>query len=504
MPSSTPPTTTAAHSLWLDDPAKVRYSPPDAERAFEVLVLGGGITGLTTALLLKRAGVRVAVVECAQVGSGATGNNTAKVTALQSTMLSKIQKVRGSDVAAAYAAGSASAVEKVAELVEQESIECDFRRRDAFTVAAGSSELPSVEREFEAAQRAGLPVDMVTDVDLPYEVAGAVRLADQVAIDPVRYARGLAAAIEGEGCRVFEDTRALSVSEGKPVRVETDHGSLTGDRVVVATHYPVWDRGLYFARMDAVRAYCVAARVRGDVPLGMSITSGSPSWSYQSSGDLVILSGQDHPAGARGVDESLYVALEDHLRRHWDVEKIAHRWSAQDAMPYDHTPMIGTYTPVSSRMFVAAGYSKWGLSGGTMAATQLTERLTGQSGSTVFSPHRFSPRGLPQLAQLQARVAVGMVGDRLMPGQASSAAEVQAGEARVIRSGTDRTGVYRDPDGGLHAVSMRCTHLGCLVRFNAAEVSWDCACHGSRFDVDGTVLEGPAVDPLPTRQPPGT
>jgi Rieske Fe-S protein len=155
-------------------------------------------------------------------------------------------------------------------------------------------------------------------------------------------------------------------------------------------------------------------------------------------------------------------------------------------------------------MYVAAGYSKWGLTGGTMAAMQLTERLTGQGGSGVFSPHRFSPRGLPQLAQLQARVATDMVGDRLMPGQASSAADVPAGEARVIRSGTERTGVYRDTDGGLHAVSMRCTHLGCLVRFNAAETSWDCPCHGSRFDVDGGVLEGPAVDPLARRQPPGT
>jgi len=498
-----PPTTTAAHSLWLDESAQTHYSTPTDDRAFDVLVLGGGITGLTTALLLKRAGVRVAVVECAQVGSGATGNNTAKVTALQSTMLSQIKKVRGFDVAAAYAIGSAAAVEKVAELVERESIDCDFRRRDAFTVAADGSELSSVEREFAATQQAGLPVEMTTDVDLPYEVAGAVRLPGQVALDPVRYARGLAAAIEGEGCWVFEDTRALSVHEGRPVQVETNHGSLTGDRVVVATHYPVWDRGLYFARMEAVRAYCVAARVRGSVPLGMSITAGSLSWSYQSTGDLVIVSGQDHPAGARGVDESLYLALEHHVRRHWDVEEVTHRWSAQDAMPYDHTPMIGTYTPVSARMYVAAGYSKWGLTGGTMAAMQLTERLTGKEESSVFSPHRFSPRGLPQLARLQARVAVGMVGDRLMPGQASAAAEVPVGEARVIRSGTDRTGVYRDAGGRLHAVSMRCTHLGCLVRFNAAEASWDCSCHGSRFDVDGMVLEGPAVDPLPTRQPPG-
>ncbi len=144
------------------------------------------------------------------------------------------------------------------------------------------------------------------------------------------------------------------------------------------------------------------------------------------------------------------------------------------------------------------------MTGGTMAAMQLTERLTAGGGSSVFSPHRFSSRGLPQLAQLQARVAGAMIGDRLAPGQASSAAEVPVGQAGVIRSGADRTGVYRDGNGGLHAVSMRCTHLGCLVRFNAAETSWDCPCHGSRFAVDGTVLEGPAVDPLPARQPPGT
>jgi Rieske Fe-S protein len=165
--------------------------------------------------------------------------------------------------------------------------------------------------------------------------------------------------------------------------------------------------------------------------------------------------------------------------------------------------MIGAYTPVSSRMHVAAGYSKWGLTGGTMAAMILAERLTGGTATDVFSPQRVSPKGLPTLARLQAKVTVDLVGDRLAPGQARSAAEVPRGEARVVRSGAHRTGVFRDDDGALHAVSVRCTHLGCLVRFNAAERTWDCPCHGSRFDVDGAVLEGPALEPLPRRAPPG-
>ncbi|HYH29647.1 MAG TPA: FAD-dependent oxidoreductase [Pseudonocardia sp.] len=499
-----PPTTTAAQSLWLAALPSTTYPAPSEQRAFDVLVLGGGITGLTTALLLKRRGVRVAVVEAGRAGAGVSGNNTAKVTALQSTVLTSIGSTRGPEVADEYAARSLAAVEVVAELAADEGIDCDLQRRDALTVAVQDRDLSSVEREFEAARRAGLPVEMTASVDLPYPVAGAVRLPDQVEFHPVKYVAGLAAAVDGDGCRVFEDTRALSVTEGSPVRVETTHGPLTGDRVVVATHFPVWDRGLYFARMEASRSYTVAARVRGQPARGMSITTGGETWSYRSAGDLQIVLGQSHAAGARGVDESRYTAVEQHLREHWDVEQVTHRWSAQDPIPYDHTPMIGTYLPGSSRMYVASGFAKWGLTGGTMAATILAEQLLGGPGTNTFSPHRVSPRGLPQLARLNAKVGVDLVGDRLSPGQISSAAELAPGSAGVVRSGTERTGVYRDDDGGLHAVSMRCTHLGCLVRFNAAETSWDCPCHGSRFDVDGAVLEGPAVHPLPRRDPPGS
>jgi glycine/D-amino acid oxidase-like deaminating enzyme/nitrite reductase/ring-hydroxylating ferredoxin subunit len=498
-----PPTTTATQSLWLAALPDVSYPAPSDERSFDVLVLGGGITGLTTALLLKRRGARVAVVEADRVASGVSGNNTAKVTALQSTMLTSIGRTRGTEVADEYAARSLAAVELVAELAADEGIDCDLERRDACTVAVRDEDLEAVELEFEAARHAGLPVELTATVDLPYPVAGAVRLPDQIAFHPVKYVSGLAAAVDGGGSRVFERTRAVSVAQGSPVRVETTRGPLFGDRVVVATHYPIWDRGLYFARMEANRSYCVAARVRGGPARGMSITTGPETWSYSSAGELMIVLGQGHPAGARGVDRSRYDAVEGHLREHWDVVEVTHRWSAQDPTPYDHTPMIGTYTPGNSNMYVASGYSKWGLTGGTMAAAVLSEQLGGGRGTDAFSPHRVSPKGLPQLARMNAKVGVDLVADRLVPGQISSAAELAPGSAGVVRSGVDRTGVYRDPDGGLHAVSMRCTHLGCLVRFNAAEVSWDCPCHGSRFDVDGEVLEGPAVRPLPRRTPPG-
>ncbi|MGI5128177.1 FAD-dependent oxidoreductase [Pseudonocardia sp. CA-107938] len=496
------PTTTATGSLWLADRPDVRYPPPTTEEHFDVLVLGGGITGLTAALLLRQRGARVAVVEADRVGSGASGNNTAKVTALQGTLLSQVRSTRGAEVAAAYAEHSRRGVELVASLATDLDIECSLQRRTAATVAADESELRTVEQEAEAAREAGLPVEWSEHVDLPYPVAGAVCLAEQIEFHPVAYAYGLAAAIDGDGSRVFENTRARSVEEGAPVRVETDQGPLTGDRVVVATHYPVWDRGLYFARMEARRSYCVAGRVRGRPSRDMTITAGSTSWSTRSAGEVMIVCGQGHAAGARGVEPDRFATLEEYLHRHWDVVEVTHRWSAQDALPYDHTPMIGTYTPVSKRMYVAAGYSKWGLSSGTMAAALLADQLTGKATTDVFSPHRFTVRGLPTLARMQAKVGADLVGDRLRPGEAASVADIAPGSGAIVRRGAVRTGVYRDDDGGVHAVSARCTHLGCLVRFNGAERSWDCPCHGSRFDVDGAVLEGPAVERLEQVDPP--
>ncbi|WP_232664595.1 FAD-dependent oxidoreductase [Pseudonocardia sp. TRM90224] len=496
-------TTTAEGSLWLEALPDTGYPVPTAARAFDVLVIGGGITGLTTALLLKRQGARVGVIEAGRVGAGVTGNNTAKVTALQATRLTTIQQYRGADVAHAYARLSAAAVERVAALAVEEGIECELRRRPALTVAVAAADLPDVQTESDCARAAGLPVTMTDDVDLPYPTIGAARLDDQVELHPTRYALGLAAAVDGDGSAVYEHTRALRLHEGSPVRIDTDHGTLTGADVVVATHVPIWDRGGYFARLEVMRSYCVAARVRAGHSRSLAITAGSPTWSYRSAGDLMIVCGSGHAAGARGVDEDAYLRLEEHAREHWDVTEVTHRWSAQDPVPYDQTPMIGSYTPVSRHLHVATGFAKWGLTGGTMAATMIADRIGGGTGdSLVFSPHRVSPRGLPSLARMNAGVAVDMVGDRLAPGQVRSTTEIPAGEARVVRSGTDRTGVYRDDEGIAHAVSLRCTHLGCLVRFNAAERSWDCPCHGSRFDVTGAVLEGPAVEPLPSKPVP--
>jgi glycine/D-amino acid oxidase-like deaminating enzyme/nitrite reductase/ring-hydroxylating ferredoxin subunit len=500
---ATPRTTSAERSLWLDEPKPSGYAPLDGDLDVDVAVIGGGITGLTTALLLKRDGARVAVVEAREVGSGVTGCTTAKVSALQGTVYNTISKRHGNDGAAIYAEASMAGVELVAKLAAEERIECGLERRDAFTYAASESERSDVEGEHRAACAAGLAVDLVEDIDTPFSVHGAVRLADQLQLQPVEYVRGLARAVHGDGSHVLEDTRAKSVHSGDPCRVHTERGTINAQQVIDAAHYPLLDRGLFFARLEPMRSYCIAARLRvGDPPRAMSISAGSPTRSLRSFGELIIVGGEGHAAGARQAEPERFAKLEEFARGHWDVAEVSYRWSAQDPVAWDHLPLVGPYHPRTSRLFVASAFQKWGLSGGSFAALILSDLIAGRENPWAdrFNPTRIGVRGLPKLARLNTKVAIDIVGDRLLPARTGSPSDIRRGEARVVRDGIGKTGVYRDEHGTAHAVSIRCTHLGCLLRFNSAERSWDCPCHGSRFDVDGAVLEGPATEPLKRKQ----
>ena len=494
-----------SESIWLatgdDAPA---FPALDRDVRVDVAIVGGGIAGVTTALLLKRLGATVAVVEREAVAKGATGYTTAKITALQGTRLSSIRSKHGTEGAAAYAGATVDAVARIVALVAEEGIECDLERRDAFTYAGDEREVAAVEREAEAAREAGLPVEVTTETGLPWEVPGAVRLAGQAQFHPVRYTRGLARRVEGDGSHVFERTHVTNVHEGAPCRVATAGGAtVTAERVVVATNYPLLDRGLFFARLEPTRSYCVALPVAGDVPQGMLITAGQPTRSLRTFHDHLIVGGEGHQTGAADARPERYEALVEFGERHFPVGPgTAYRWSTQDGMPVDSLPYIGPYTPGSKRLYVAAGFMKWGMTSATIAATLLSDLMADRDNPYAghFDPNRISLRGLPGAAKLNLHAGQEFVGERLRPAEASSAGEVPAGEARVVRSGVGKIGVFRDEDGGVHGVSLRCPHLGCLVRFNDAERSWDCPCHGSRFDVDGAVLAGPATQPLERRE----
>jgi glycine/D-amino acid oxidase-like deaminating enzyme/nitrite reductase/ring-hydroxylating ferredoxin subunit len=496
-------------SLWVDTAPGTDYPVLTPGLHVDVAVLGGGIAGLTTALLLKRDGAKVAVIEAGRVGAGVTAYTTAKVTSLHGIQYQDVESSFGADGARAYAEANEAGLDRIARFVEELGIDCDWRRKPAYTYAEDESDLAKVQHEVAAAVRAGLKATFTSDTDLPWPVAGAVRVDDQAEFHPRRYMLKLAEAVPGGGSHVFERTRAIAVAGGEPVRISTTRGELTADQVVVATHFPFLDRGGYFARMHPERSYGLGLYLKsGAAPQGMYLSTESPSHTVRShptaNGEMVIAGGESHKTGQGGDTAERVARLERWARRRFDVKSIEYRWSTQDNMPVDGVPYIGRLAPFQKRIWVATGFMKWGLTNGTAAGMILTDLIGGRDNpwADLFDSTRFKPlASARELVKENANVGVHFVGDHLGRPDVRSTAELGPGEAGIVRRGAGKVAAYREQDGTLHAVSAVCTHLGCQVKWNEAERSWDCPCHGSRFHYTGRVLQGPAVRDLEPKPP---
>jgi glycine/D-amino acid oxidase-like deaminating enzyme/nitrite reductase/ring-hydroxylating ferredoxin subunit len=462
-----------------------------------------------TATLLQREGLDVAVVDQHGLGTGVTGHTTAKLSSLHGLTYARLRSSLGEDAARAYGAANERGIELIEHLAGEHSIQCDWRRRSSYTYATSEKDRSKVEAEVAAALDAGLPASFVEDVPLPYPTHGAVRFDDQAEFQPYEFLMRLADALVAGGARLFERTRALQLHDGAPCRVETDRGTISAGQAVVANHFPFTDRALLFARMHPERSYCLAARIDGQPPNGMFISASSPTRSIRShpveGEELLIVGGEGHKVGQGGDHGARYRTLAEFAEHNWSVEEVLYRWSSQDNMPADGVPFVGKLTPRSRASFMATGFRKWGLAMGAASGAILTDAILGRENEwlSVFDPNRLNP--LPAAKDLvteNTNVAFHFFADRLTKRAADSTDDLAPGEGKVASRHGHQVALAKDDDGVVHAVSARCTHLGCIVSWNDAERSWDCPCHGSRFAVDGSVLEGPAVHDLDRREAP--
>lgn len=471
--------------------------------AADVVVVGGGVAGATTAFMLQQAGFDVVLLEAGRIGHGSTGNSTGKVSSLHGLLYQTLVERHGADLAQQYADANQHAIAAVEELAAMMEMDCNFARVPAFVYTTSASEIDRIHAEHEAAKSLGLPSSVTTETDLPFDVELALRFDDQARIDVGPYMMGLAQLFEAAGGKIFEHSRAIDLDETlKDVTVTTASGSVTADRAVVATLIPVFDRGMYFGRMKPSRAYGVAARLASGGLEGVHINAGSPTrstrpWEDGAGGGIVVV-GEGHGTGDDFATPGRWGELERWAREHFDVASFEFRWSAQDYTSVDDLPYVGRST-LSKRVYVATGFRKWGLSNGTAGAKILTDLLSerGSLWLDAFDATRVGDLdSIKPLTKNTANVAKHFVGDRVARLVAPEVEALDRGEGRIVRSDGDAIGAYRDPEGTVHGVSATCTHLGCTVQWNSAETSWDCPCHGSRFDVDGSVLAGPATAPL--------
>ncbi len=498
-------------SFWIDSTPETDFAPLGGDLSVDVAVLGAGITGVTAAASLKRAGKTVALVEAENVVGGVTGHTTAKVTASHGRIYAQLTQSFGEQGARLYAESNQTAIERIAALVEHEQIDCDFSRQPNYLYSISADDVASLREEASAAAAAGLPASFVTDVPLPFPVTGAVRFDNQVQFHPRKYLLHLTGSISGEGSYVFEHTRALAVQDGDPCRVTTDKGVVTAKDVIVATQLPILDRGLFFAKVHPYRSYVVCPTIDpSKAPPGMFVSTESPTHTVRTSpyGEraLMIIAGEGHKTGQEERTEERYERLEEWIRTHFGVDSIEYHWSTQDYYSVDHVPYIGKLRRASRHVYVATGYNAWGLTTGTLAAQILVDAILGvpNSWAELYDSNRVKPTSAKKFAEENINVAKRWIGDRLAPAKVKSVAELKPGQGAVLRVNGKQVAAYRDDQGRLKALSPVCTHLRCIVAWNPAERTWDCPCHGSRFNHDGQVVQGPAIHPLAPEEIPET
>ncbi|HWH17153.1 MAG TPA: FAD-dependent oxidoreductase [Allosphingosinicella sp.] len=465
----------------------------------DVAIIGGGIVGITAARLLKDLGQTVAVIEARRVGREVTGKSTAKMSSQHGILYQTLEQKFGEANARLYAEAQETAIRRISELSAQYGIEADIEPMPAYVWTEDENYVSQIEKEVEVAQRLGLPAHLQRgDIGLPFEVLAAMRWDNQAQFHPVKYVAGLAATIPGDGCHIFEGSRAI---DWEPTRVVTDRGTVTARHVVMATHLPLGQVGMYYA-MAYPHAEPVIAAPIGRVPPGMYKNAEKPGRSirtHRHNGQTWgIAAGTTFKPGHPDEEQEYIKDIERWLTEQFQAGPVEYRWVNEDYDPMDGAPYVGWSSKGGDGYLVATGFQAWGISNGTAAAMIIADLVAGRDNPwlPVFDASRVKPvAGAKEFAKENLDVAAHLVSGYLSR-KPKSYDELEPGHAAIMKIDGDNVAAFKDEQGVVHAVSAVCTHMGCIVGWNATDRTWDCPCHGSRFELSGEVIHGPATQPL--------
>lgn len=490
-------------SVWMATATVPEFSDLPGDARADVCVIGAGIAGLTSAYLLLREGKSVVVIDAIGVGAGESGRTTAHFFPPDERYF-VIERGFGSAKAALVADSYRKATECVDSIIRTEHIDCEFERLDGYLVSPRMQWDDVLEREYACTTKLGLDVRRLERVPgLPFDSGPCLRFANQAQFHPLKYLDGLARAVARLGGRIHCGTRALDVrGNGSAQTVKTTHGAIEAGAVVVATNSPFNDRVVMHTKQAAYRTYVVGMRVpRHAIPRMLLWDTGDPYYYVRLANgpegahhDVLVVGGQDHKSGQDSHPGHRYDAIEAWVRQRFPLAgAVEYRWSGEIMEPSDGVAYLGRNPMDHDNVYLITGDSGNGMTHCTAGALLVTDLILGRANawSELYSPSRKAFHGISTFITEQAN-ALAQYGDWVKSGDVESVGEIPSGEGALLRDGGKLLAVYRAEDGGLHAVSAACTHLGCAVHWNAGEKSWDCPCHGSRFDALGAVLHGPA------------
>ncbi len=475
-------------SIWAQTCEIPPRAPLPGDLETEIAVVGAGMAGVLISAALQEAGHQVVILEAERIGSGQTGGTTAKITSQHGLCYAALVRSMSLPAAKLYAQSNEAAIQGYRRIILERGIDCGLETCSSYVCGAPGTDPEPLMEEARAAAALGLPAAFTADVPLPFPTAGAVRFKAQAQFHPLQFLKAMS-----DELTVFEHTRVQAVEDHA---LFTGHGTVRAERIVFACHFPFVDLpGMYFARMHQERSY-VLALAHAPRLEGMFLGSGAGHWSLRSYRDLLLLGGEGHRTGENG-DGGRYDRLRERAAAWFPGSREVAHWSAQDCMPPDGVPYIGRYASSRPDWFVATGFQKWGMTASMVAAMVLRELVCGRDhpAASLYSPSRWEAAALPGIAA-EGWHAVKGLAKRSLQIPTEAAAHIPPDHGAVVSLHGEKVGVYRDEEGALHPVEIRCPHLGCQLEWDPDTRTWDCPCHGSRFDRFGHLLSGPALEDI--------
>lgn len=489
-------------SLWIENTKdSKKFSKLEKDIETEVCVIGAGLFGLTTAYYLAKNGVQVTVVEAEQeIGMKVSGNTTGKITSQHGLFYDHLIKDYGEKFAAKYLYANEQAITNIKNIIDENNIECDFSWQDNYVYAMKEEEVEQIKNEVEAVKRLGFEAEFVTKTDLPFPVHGAIKFPKQAQFDARKYMLGLANQITNRNGQIYIGTRVEDIAKkGKEYVLITKNANIKAKKVVMATHYPIVSApGFYFLKMYQSTSYGLAVDTKTELFEGMYINVKDPIYSFRTAmhndKKVLVVVGADHKTGEAIENDNRYAMLEKKVKELYPQSEILFRWNTEDCIGLDKIPYIGEFSSIMPNVYVGTGFKKWGITSSNVAANIVVDKILGKSNkyANIFNSKRLKPiKNRWEMQNMLKQTVISFAFEKAnIP--IGSIEQIENDNAAIININGTNVGVYKDTSGNIFSVKPVCSHLGCTLTWNNLDKTWDCPCHGSRFDYMGNNIYDPA------------
>jgi len=497
-------------SLWMKTEKEIIEKHQKLEKDIEadVCIIGGGITGVSTGYYLSKEGKNVVILESEKIAEKTTGNTTAKITSQHDLFYKYLIENFGREYATKYYNANQEAIENIEKIIKKENIECDFERQDSFVFTRTEKEIQNIKDEVKVVKEIGGEAEFVEKINPQIKnVIGAVKFPNQAMFNPRKYIKGLANKILENNGKIYEDSKVYSIKKDvEGYRIYTEKNYVKAKYVVISTHYPVINfPGFYFLKMYQEMSYAIGIETKHNLFQGMYISKEEPKISLRTAKDkdkeIVIIGGMGHRVGAKIDLQNAYKNLEEIARELYGDAKVLYRWETQDCVTLDKIPYVGEYSGLMKNIYVATGYKKWGMTTSNIAANIIANKILEKNYEyeNIFISTRLRPiKNRWEFGEMLKETTNSLIINKFKEPE-EGLKDVKVGEGKIVEIEGEKIGVYRAEDGRTYKIKPICSHLGCELSWNNLEKTWDCPCHGSRFDYMGNQIYGPAIKDLEIR-----